>query len=270
LSFLGRNAQRTVPLSTIPPSETALSKLSVKPVYDIAGGAKLHWYPFELVKSSKTFTYSSATILSKTKSLDSVTSYQITDDIPSIIQKIDTVGGFSFGDNTNFEATLYIRPNASFEITQCFIQAAFALNISAFTDNGVTFDNVEYEVRLYEGGNLSRFSIIANDKVTTGHGQLQATGTDIFILQAQFSGESIRASDTIGLYFKCNNTQVATNTFQSLLLPFFSFTETNFTKSWYQSGMMSHALPSFDSAALAIKHELQGYPIDDFGAPRFF
>jgi len=254
----------------IPPTESALNKLSIKPVYDIAAGAKLHWFPFELQKSSAPLTggYAASTILGTTRTLDSITAYQITDEIPSFIQSQDTVDGFSFGDNTDLETIMFMQPNSAFEITQCFIQAAFAMNISAFTDNGVTFDDVTYEVRLYNGANLSKYSTVANAAVSTGHNQRVATGADIFILQAQFSGVSIKPSDTIGLYFKCNNTQVATNTFQSMLLPYFSFTETDFTKTWYQSGMMSHTLPSFDGAAPAFKNELQNWPIDDFGSPR--
>jgi len=254
----------------LPPTETALNKLSIKPVYDIAGGAKLHWFPFELQKSSQTLTggYAASTILGSTKTLDGVTAYQITDEIPSFVQKQDTIDGYSFGDDTDLETIFYIRPNSAFEITQCFIQAAFAMNISAYTDNGVTFDDVTFKIRLYDGGNLSSYTTIANGVQATGHNQRTATGADIFIFQAQFSGVSIRPSDTIGIYFKCNNTKVITSTYQSLLLPYFSFTETDFTKTWYQSGMMSHALPSFDSAAPAFKNELQNWPIDDFGAPR--
>ncbi len=269
MSFLGRGSQFQNQLRTsVSPGELALNKLSIKPVYDIASGAKLQWWPFDLVKASQTFTYSGATILSKTATLDSVTAYQIADEMPTKSEKNDTIGGFSFGDNTNFEAILFLKPNSAFEITQCFIQAAFAMNISAFTDNGVTFDSVEYQVRLYNGGATKRYKIIAGGTESTGHNQRTGTGADIYILQAQFSGESIQPTDTIGLYFKCNNTQVITNTFQSLLLPWFSFTETDYTKSWYQSGMMSHVLPSFDNAAPAFKHELQNWPIDDFGSPR--
>jgi len=266
MSFLGRGSQFQNQLA--PTFEQRLNKLSVKPVYDIAAGAKLQWWPFELVKASQTFTYSDATILSKTATLDSVVAYQIADEMPTALQKQNTIGGYSFGDNTDLETILFLKPNSAFEITQCFIQAAFALNISAFTDNGVTFDDIEYQVRLYNGGATSKYKVIAGGTEATGHNQLVAAEADIFILQAQFSGESIQPTDTIGLYFKCNNTQVATNTFQSLLLPWFSFTETDYTKSWYQSGMMSHVLPSFDNAAPAFKHELQNWPIDDFGSPR--
>jgi len=265
LSFRGRETLR---FSQLPATEQALNKMSIKPVYDIASGTKLHWYPFEIQKSSKTFTYSSSTVLGKKTTLDGLTNeaYQLTDDIPAKVEKQDTVGGYSFGDDTDLETILYIKPNSAFEITQCFIQAAFAMNISAWTDNGVTFDNVEFEIRLYNGTQATKYNVIANGKQATGHNQLAATGTDVYIFQAQFSGESIIPSDTIGIYLKCNNTQVATNTFQSMLLPFFSFTETDYTKTWYQSGMMSHALPSFNAAAAAFKHELHGWPIDTFGA----
>ena len=252
----------------IPRTERALSRVSIKPVYNVAQGTKDTFMPFELLKDSSTFTYSSATIKGVTDTLDTIVSYQTSDGFPSLVQKQDTVGGYTFGDDTDLETIIYIKSNSDYEVTQCFVQAAFATNITAYTDNGVTFDSVDFEVRAYEGTTKENYNVILKKKFLTGHAQM--TGADaatIFILKAQFSGESVRSSDTIGLYFKCNNTKVITNTYQSMMLPLFSFTKTDYTKTWYQSGLANHLMPSFNAAKQPFKHEMKSYPLDDFGNP---
>lgn len=246
----------------------ALNKLTIKPVYDIAVGQKSLFYPFTVMRASQVLTggYAASTILGNTETLDSITSYEITSDWPEIVQKQDTIQGYSWGDDTDLEVIFFMRPRYSFEIVNCFIQAAFAMNISAYTDNGVTFDSVDFEVRKYHGNNTTNYDQVLRKNFVTGHNQREATGADIFLLQTSFQSESVDPSDTLGLYFKCNNTKVITSTYQSLMLPWFSWTETDNTKSFYQSGVMSHELPSFDAAALPFKHELQNWPIDIFGA----
>jgi len=249
--------------------DTGSAKISIKPVYDIAVGSKDSFLPFELSKAMHTFTLSNAVISMPTTILDSITAYQIANLIPSLVQKQDTIGGYTFGDDTDLETIFFLKPNASFEITQCFIQAAFATNLSARSSNGVTFDSVEMQVRKYLGTSLENYEVIASVKQNTGFAQQVTTdAADIWIFQAQFSGASIKASDTIGIYFKCNNTKVATCTYQSMMLPLFSFTVTDVTKTWYQSGLANHALPSFDNAAPAFKDAISGYPIDVFGSPQ--
>jgi len=243
------------------------NQLSIKPVYNIAQGTKDEFYPFEILRDALTFTYSNATIKGITETLDGVTAYQIASDIPTIIQKQDVIGGITYGDNTDLETIFYLKQNTPYEVTQCYVQAAFATNLTAFTDNGVTFDSVEFEVRKYLSTNLSNYEVIVSAKANTGFAQMVGIdAASVFIFKAQFSGESIMPTDKIGLYFKCNNTQVATNTYQSMFLPYYSFTKTNFTKTWYQSGMASHALPSLDAAAPAFKHTIVNYPIDMFGS----
>ncbi len=252
-----------------PQTERTLNKLSIKPTFDVGADRKPDFYPFNLLKDSSTFTYSNATIKGNTKTLDSLTSYQITDGAPHLIQKQDTIGGYTFGDDTDLETIFFMKDFKPYEVTQCFVQAAFATNITAYTDNGVTFDSIDFEVRKYLGTNLTKYDTILKSNTLTGFSQM--TGADaasVFIFQAQFGGQSIETSDTIGLYFKCNNTKVITNTYQSMLLPLFSFTKTDYTKVFFESGLIGHALPSFDAAQQSLKHELPNYRIDTFGAPK--
>ena len=247
---------------------SVLNKLSIKPVYDVARGTKDDFFPFEIIKASHTFTLSNAVIGGVTETLDGIVANQISSDVPALVQKQDTIGGYTFGDDTDLETIFFVKTNQSYEVTQCFVQAAFALNLSAFTDNGTTFNSIDFEVRKYLGTSLTNYDVLLTSNTPTGFSQQTgANEADIFIFKAQFSGESISTVDKIGLYFKCNNTKVGANTFQSMMLPIFPYTNTDYTKTFYQSGMASHALPSFDNAAPAFKHLISGYPIDVFGAP---
>ena len=52
-----------------------------------------------------------------------------------------------------------------------------------------------------------------------------------------------------------------------MMLSLFSVATVDVTTECYQSGMASHALPSFDNDAPAFKDQISGYPIDSFGSP---
>jgi len=252
----------------MPHGETVQPRISIKPTYDVARGTKDDFLPFEPIKAMHSFTLSNAVIDGTKDTLDSIGAFQIASDIPSIVQKQDTIAGYTWGDNTELETIFFMKTNSSYEVTQCYVQAAFAMNLSAVSSNGSTFDSIDFEVRKYLGGNKTNFEVLLRAQVNTGFAQQTTTdAADIYIFKAQFSGEHISPSDTIGLYFKMNITQVATNTYQAMLLPLFSYAILDVTKTFYQSGMASHALPSFDNAAPAFKDQISGYPIDSFGSP---
>lgn len=252
----------------MPHGATGQPRISIKPTYDVARGTKDDFFPFEPIKALSSFTLSSAVIAGDQDTLDSITSYQVAADIPALVQKQDTIAGYTWGDNTQLETIFFIKTNSSYEVTQCFVQAAFAMNLTAWTDNGATFTSIDFEVRKFLGGNKTNFEVLLRRTVDTGFAeQVGADAADIYIFKAQFSGEHISPSDTIGLYFKCNVSQTATNTYQSMILPLFSYAVLDVTKTFYQSGMASHALPSFDNAAPAFKDQISGYPIDSFGSP---
>jgi len=252
----------------LPRGDPVGQKISIKPVYDVSRGTKDDFLPFEPIKALSTFTLSSAVIDGIKATLDGIESYQIASDIPTIIQKQNTIGGYTWGDSTQLETIFYIKTNQSYEVTQCYVQAAFAMNLTAWTDNGSTFTSIEFEVRKYLGGNLTNFEVLLRGVQNTGFAQQVGTdAADIWIFKAQFSGEHISPQDTIGLYFKMNVTKVGTNTYQSMILPLFSYAVTDVTKPFYQSGMASHALPSFDNAAPAFKDQIANYPLDGWGSP---
>lgn len=246
----------------------ALNKLSVKPVFDVSHGTNNDFMPFESLLDGNEVTYSDSTILGDTSTLDSVTADQITSGMPTLIQKQNTVLMIDAGDDTQFERIFFMKTNSAYEVSQCYVQVMFGAVITAYTSNDITFNSIDFEVRRYLGTNLNKYETLLARNQVTGHGTITAIDLpDLYLFKAQFSGVSIRPEDKIGLYFKLNITQNATNTYRCGYFPMFSFAKTNGTKTWYQSGIANHNLPSFDAANESIKHEIPSAPIDIFGAP---
>jgi len=245
----------------------SLSKVSIKPVYNVAQGTNLEFLPFDLGLASSTMTLSTAVITTPTKTLDTITAEQVTSGFPALVQKQDTVGFYNQGDDTQFERILFIKSNFAYEVTQCFLQFAMGMVLTAWTSNEASFDSIDVEVRVYDGTQTTSYITIAKKTFTTGFAnQVGTDAGDIYIVQMQFSGEHVKSNDTIGIYIKTNVTQVATNTYRVGLLPLFPFTITDYTKPFYQSGLASHTMPSFDAAQQAFKNMKPNYPLDIFGA----
>jgi len=241
-------------------------KLSIKPVYNVSQGAITDFVPLEAQLALVSFNYPDTTIAINTETLDSVTAYQSTSGTNRVLSNIDTISGYSFGDDTQLDYIMFVKPFSSFEITQCFINAAFTLNVSAYTSGDFSMDSIDLDVLSFDGTSTASSKTIFNTRFTTGFGNLTAAGTQTYIMQAQFGGNSIKASDKLGFRFRMN-VSVGVGTRQELLLPFFYWTATAGNKKMYESGISTHMLPSFDAAQAAFKDQLRSFPIDTFGAP---
>jgi len=252
----------------VPHNNDALNQFSIKPVYDVAHGTNQLWFPFQLPLAYKDLTYSSATMKGLTETLDSVTAYETTSDMPSTLSKFDTVGMYTFGDDTEMDVMFFIKPRSPFEVTQCFVQAMLGFNVSAWVSGNFNMGAIVMEVLLFHNTQLSSYNSIFKKTFETGHANLGATGLQLFNLQGSFSGESIDPSDKIAIHLKMNTTGSQTDgTFQSGLLPLYAWNITNTEKLFYESGMMSHMLPSLDAAQQTFKHQMSSSPIDIFGDP---
>jgi len=247
---------------------SGLDKFSIKPVYDVAHGTNQLWFPFQLPLAYKDLTYSTAVMKGGTQTLDGVTSYETTSDLPSSLSKFDTVGMYNFGDDTNMNVIFFIKPRSPFEVTQCFIQCMLGFNVSSWTSGGFGMGNIVLEILLFHGTDISSYNSIFKKTFVTGHADLAATGTQLYNLQGAFSGESIDPIDKIGIHLKMEPSgDLADGTYQSGLLPLYAWNVTNTEKLFYESGMMSHALASLDSAQQAFKHQMSSSPLDIFGDP---
>jgi len=252
----------------VPRDTNALNQFSIKPVYNVAQGTKDNWYAFQTPLAYKDVTYSAGTMKGTTETLDSVTSYETTADLPSGLSKFDTVGMYNFGDDTNMDVIFFIKPRSPFEVTQCYIQAMFGFNVSVWTSGNFNMGALVLEVLLFHNTETSSYNSIFKKTFETGHVDLAATGLQQFLLQGSFAGDSIDPNDKIGLHFTMNTTGNQTDgTFQSGLFPLYAWNVTNTEKLWYESGMMSHALPSLNSALPAFKNQMGSSPLDVFGDP---
>jgi len=246
----------------------ALDQLSIKPVYNVSEGTNQLWFPFQTPKAYKDVTYSAGVMKGGTETLDTIESYETTSDLPSSLSKFDTVGLYTWGDDTDMDVIFYIKPRLPFEVTQCFVQAMFGFNVSAWTSGGFAMGDILMEVLLFHNTELTSYNSIFKKTFATGHAELGATGLQQFLLQGAFSGESIDPSDKIGLHFKMiPGGDLADGTYQSGLFPLYAWNVTNTEKLFYESGMMSHMLPSLDAANQAFKHQMASSPIDIFGDP---
>lgn len=252
----------------MPRDDNALNQFSIKPIYDVAHGTNQQWFPFQLPLAYKDVTFSNGTMKGLTETLNSVTAYETTSDLPSTLAKFDTVGMYDFGDDTNMDVIFFVKPKSPFEVTQCFISAMFGMNVSVWTSGNFNMGSILLEILLFHNTELTSYNTIFKRTYETGHADLAATGLQLFNLQGSFSGDSIDTSDKIGMHFKMTTTGSQTDgTFQSGLFPLYPWNITNTEKLWYESGLMSHALPSLDSALQAFKHQLSSSPIDVFGDP---
>ena len=123
--------------------DTTTPKVRIKPVYNISQGTKDDFLPFEPIKALSSFTLSSAVIDGTKDTLDTIGAFQIASDVPALVQKQDTIAGYTWGNDTELETIFFVKTNQSYEVTQCYVQAAFALNLTAFTDNGSTFNSID-------------------------------------------------------------------------------------------------------------------------------
>lgn len=240
-------------------------KLSIKPTYNVSQGTINNFVPLDIQKDLVSFNYPDTTILTATETLDGVTSYQSTDGLSRVLTNLDLISGYSFGDDTQLDFIQFVKPFSSFEVSQCFINAAFTMNVSAYTSGNFSFDSLDLDVLIFDGTNIASSKSAYNQTFVTGHGNLAAVGSQTYILQAQFGGLSVKQSDKIGFRFRMN-TSVGVGTRQELLLPFYSWTPTAGNKKFYESGISTHALPSFNNAQAALKHQVRGFPVDGFGA----
>jgi len=243
------------------------NKLSIKPTYNISQGAIIDFVPLQVQANMRSFNYPDTTVLTATETLNGITSYQTTNGTNRLYSNIDTISGFDFGEDTQMDFIQFIKPFSSFEITQCFINAGFTMEVSARSAGTYTFTSIDLDVLLFDSTGITSRRTIFNTRFETGHAGLAATGTETYIVQAQFGDVSIRPSDKIGFRFRSNVTE-GTGDYHMLMLPFYYWSPTSGNKIGYESGITTHALPDFDNAAPAIKNQIRSYPIDTFGAPQ--
>jgi len=242
------------------------NKLSIKPTYNISQGAIKDFVPLQVQSDMRSFNYPDTTVLTATETLDSITSYQTTDATSRLLSNIDTISGFDFGTDTQMDFIQFVKPFASFEILQCFINAGFTMEVSARSAGSFSLDSIQLDVLLFDNTGIASRETVFNTTFITGHAALSAVGTQTYIVQAQFGDVSIRPFDKIGFRFRSNVT-VGTGDYHMLLLPFYYWSPTSGNKIGYESGISTHALPDFDNAAPALINQKRSFPIDTFGAP---
>ncbi len=242
----------------------------VTPTYDLSNYGKDLFIPLnDAGTNTQTFTNSSATIIRNQLDLLGGTDNGVeVYDYPSVIANEDTLVMWHAGNDTQFSRTYRYSPDAQAIITKLYLNIAFALNISAFTDNGVTFNSVDVTVteRANDDGTGDRQ--LFTQTYPTGHNQLGATGTDIFILSAVVGDLVIKKNLPLDILFVTNMTKVGTNTRQEGIVPFFSWNPVSAVKPYSLSGYGLHVMTSYDNAQPILRQDIKGFTQNIFGTSR--
>ena len=91
---------------------------------------------------------------------------------------------------------------------------------------------------------------------------------DIFIVSDVVGDLNITKNLPLDIRLQTNNTQVATNTFISGILPMFAWNKQANTKPYSLSGLGIHLNTSFDNAQSVMRDDTKGYFVNKFGEPR--
>ena len=242
----------------------------VTPTYDLSNYGKDLFIPLnDAGTNTTTFTNSSATILRNELDLLGGTDNGVeVDDYPSVIANEDTLVMWDAGDDTQFSRTYRYSPDAQAIISKIYLNIAFAANQSAWTSGGITFSSVDVTVteRANDSGEGDRQ--LFTQRYLTGHGELGAIGTDIFILSAVIGDLTVKKNLPLDFLFTMNVAKSMTNTRQEGIVPFFSWNPVSAVKPYSLSGYGMHVMTSFDNAQIVLRQDTKGYTQNIFGTSR--
>ncbi len=175
------------------------------------------WVPFTPKGTVKREAIADLNALTRTsEAVGTVTSV---DRCPQTISNIDTMAYQTPADDTDFDETFQWVPEASGKVDKFFINMAGLMHISAFTSNGVTFESMTLTITK-QGGD----DVLWQQVFPTGLGQRGVDeDADLFIVQEAIWGSNlrVRAGNPLDIRVQTTNVQVATNTFDTGLVPLF-------------------------------------------------
>jgi hypothetical protein len=188
-------------------------------------------------ETSITWSGASHTVLKKAPdaSLNLPASTQWAEDTPTGLGKEDTIILTNAGDNTQYTRTFAWRNLRGFLLDKVTFNIALGHNISAYTSGSPNFDSFNLTFRQYINGQFK--PIVPDNKISTGHSALSATGTQSYIYEESFTpGVKIEDNSIIAVAITMNVT-TGTSTYQAGLYPAFPYSKTNTTKWFSQSGV---------------------------------
>ena len=149
---------------------------------------------------------------------------------------------------------------------------AFIINISSFTSGTLLFDSVDVSITQRQNDDGRGDKVLFQNTFATGHGTLAAATADIFILSAVFGDLNLTKNLPLDFRFEINVTEASKMyTYQTGIVPFFSYNPTTGVKPYSLSGIGLHVNADFDNAQLVMRKAgstTKNYFINDFGTPK--
>jgi hypothetical protein len=141
------------------------------------------------------------------------------DRYPQTVSNITNINYQRAADEVDLDITFQWVPEASGMINKFFINVACIMHITADTDNGVTFDNVQITMTKVGGQDL-----LYDEVFPTGLAQrTDVNDADLFIVAHPVMNQEfrVRAGNPINIRVQARSTIVGTNTSHLGICPFF-------------------------------------------------
>ena len=217
-----------------------VTQLLVKPTYDISN------YGEDLTLNLGAVTLALQSITLSSANFEQSGSHVVMDSFAESISDTNAVGLAHEGNNTAFDETYEFLTDMSAEIYKLDILAAFAVNVSAFTNGSVKLDSVRFTCteNLQDG---TEVRTLFDKYVDCSLSALTGTGTNIFIAHLDMIPMTkVSDSKKIQLQIRINETVSGTNTRQVGILPFFPFQAAALPKPFTTPTLSMHLHPTLD------------------------
>ena len=227
----------------------------IKPVYDVSNYGEDITIQLGIDNLTlQSITASTAAFFKATETVNidgtATTTFPL-EDMDIVLSDINTFGLAHEGDDTAFNRIYVIEPDMTAFVYKASIKAAFALNVSAFTNGTRDLTDVQFIIK--QSINDSMTETIDNFSVTATLTALTATGTAIFIIVADRHYNNFKAvkGRPITVQIIVNETS-GTGTRQVGIMPCFPFQAaaiikpiTTSTMSLHIHATLDHAFPIF-------------------------
>ncbi len=170
--------------------------------------------------------------------MDTITASSLDTDsnIRETISNLNNIAYHSSADNTAYNVNSVWTPPASGLLVKFTINLAVLMEMTAFTDNGATFQRVD--VTLTEVGTEN---VIWSQQYVTGFAEVVAiTDVEMFVARETVSNQSYKVSEGVPININVTTVfaQTATNVVTFGIVPFFPLTINTFSKFFTRSGIV--------------------------------
>lgn len=245
----------------------------VTPTYNLAEYGKDLFIPLtsSVGANTRTIANNNATILRNTFTAGAAaTTGEEIDDYPTVIANEDTLTMCHDGNDASYDRVFRYNPDAQARLSKIYMNVAFSVVMSAFTSGTLQFDSVDVTVTERENDSGIGDKIVFSNTFATSHGTIGAIDVaDIFILSAVFGDIDLTKNLPLDFRFEINVTEASkVYTYQTGIIPFFSYNPVSAVKSYSLSGLGMHLNTDLDNAQTVLRKAglgTKGYFINDFG-----